>query len=520
MDSILEFLGNIPWWLWIIIFLALVAIRDIFFQRKHTISHNFPIVGHLRYLLESIGPEMRQYFVANNREELPFNRIERGWIYASAKQENNYEGFGTDRDIYAHQHIFINNAMMPYKVEKNHPSALDKTFAPCAKVMGAYNERKRPYRPASIINVSAMSFGSLSAKAIESLNKGVKLADAYHNTGEGGLSPYHSNGGDVIFHFGTGYFGVRAEDGGFSMEKMVKLVEDNPFIRAIEVKLSQGAKPGKGGVLPGKKITQEIAEIRGVEVGKTVLSPPNHKAFSTVPELVDFVENIAEATGLPVGIKAAIGKLDQWEELAEIMEKENCGPDFITIDGGEGGTGAAPPSFADHVSLPWVYGFSDLYKLFQKHNLTERIVFIGSGKLGFPAKAAMAFAMGVDCINVAREAMMSIGCIQAQICHTNRCPAGVATQKKWLQNGINVPLKSERLAQYFKTFRKELMEITHAAGYEHPCQFNMRDIEMNVDDHNLTKEFKHTFNYEKTPVAFKNMQELKDCVYLGGKKDN
>ncbi|MDG4717155.1 FMN-binding glutamate synthase family protein [Winogradskyella marincola] len=518
MDSILEFLGNIPWWLWIIVFLVLVAMRDVFFQRKHTISHNFPIVGHLRYLLESIGPEMRQYFVANNREELPFNRIERGWIYASAKQENNYEGFGTDRDIYAHQHIFINNAMMPYKVEKNHPNIIDKTFAPCAKVMGAYNKRKRPYRPASIINVSAMSFGSLSAKAIESLNKGVKLAGAYHNTGEGGLSPYHSNGGDVVFHFGTGYFGVRAEDGGFSMEKMVKLVEDNPFIRAIEVKLSQGAKPGKGGVLPGKKITKEIADIRGVEVGKTVLSPPNHKAFSTVPELVDFVESIAEATGLPVGIKAAIGKLEQWEELAQIMERDNRGPDFITIDGGEGGTGAAPPSFADHVSLPWVYGFSDVYKLFQKHNLTERIVFIGSGKLGFPAKAAMAFAMGVDCINVAREAMMSIGCIQAQICHTNRCPAGVATQKKWLQNGINVPLKSERLAQYFKTFKKELIEITHAAGYEHPCQFNMRDIEMNVDDHNLTKEFKHTFNYEKTPVDFKSMQELKDCVYLGGCK--
>lgn len=518
MDSILEFLGNIPWWLWIIVFLVLVAMRDVFFQRKHTISHNFPIVGHLRYLLESIGPEMRQYFVANNREELPFNRIERGWIYASAKQENNYEGFGTDRDIYAHQHIFINNAMMPYKIEKNHPNIIDKTFAPCAKVMGAYNKRKRPYRPASIINVSAMSFGSLSAKAIESLNKGVKLAGAYHNTGEGGLSPYHSNGGDVVFHFGTGYFGVRAEDGGFSMEKMVKLVEDNPFIRAIEVKLSQGAKPGKGGVLPGKKITKEIADIRGVEVGKTVLSPPNHKAFSTVPELVDFVESIAEATGLPVGIKAAIGKLEQWEELAQIMERDNRGPDFITIDGGEGGTGAAPPSFADHVSLPWVYGFSDVYKLFQKHNLTERIVFIGSGKLGFPAKAAMAFAMGVDCINVAREAMMSIGCIQAQICHTNRCPAGVATQKKWLQNGINVPLKSERLAQYFKTFKKELIEITHAAGYEHPCQFNMRDIEMNVDDHNLTKEFKHTFNYEKTPVDFKSMQELKDCVYLGGCK--
>ncbi|WP_299116383.1 FMN-binding glutamate synthase family protein [uncultured Winogradskyella sp.] len=520
MDSVLNVLSSMPWWLWIIIVIAIVAMRDIFFQNKHTISHNFPVIGHLRYLLESIGPEMRQYFVANNREELPFNRIERGWIYASAKKENNYEGFGTDRDIFAHQHIFINNAMMPYKVETNHPSAIDKTFVPCAKVMGEYNKRKRPFRPASIINVSAMSFGSLSAKAIESLNKGVKIADAYHNTGEGGLSPYHSNGGDVVFHFGTGYFGVRAEDGGFSMDKMVKLVEENPFIRAIEVKLSQGAKPGKGGVLPGKKITKEIADIRGVEVGKTVLSPPNHKAFSNVPELVDFVESIAEATGLPVGIKAAIGKLDQWEELAEIMEKENRGPDFITVDGGEGGTGAAPPSFADHVSLPWIYGFSDVYKLFQKRNLTNRIVFIGSGKLGFPAKAAMAFAMGVDCINVAREAMMSIGCIQAQICHTNRCPAGVATQSKWLQNGINVPLKSERLAQYFKTFRKELIEITHASGYEHPCQFTMNDIEMNVDDHNLTKNFDQTFRYEKTSVQFKSMQHLKECVYLGGKKNN
>ncbi|MGB6268633.1 MAG: FMN-binding glutamate synthase family protein, partial [Olleya sp.] len=304
MDTFLNFLSSISWWLWIIIALAIVAIRDII-QRRHTISHNYPVVGHIRYMLESIGPELRQYLVANNREELPFNRIERGWVYASSKNENNYEGFGTDSDIYAHQHIFINNAMMPYKVPDNHPHATDKTFLPCAKVMGQFNKRKRPYRPASVINVSAMSFGSLSAKAVESLNKGVKLADAYHNTGEGGLSPYHSYGGDVVFHFGTGYFGVRAEDGGFSMEKMIKLVEDNPFIRAIEVKLSQGAKPGKGGVLPGAKITPEIAKIRGVEVGKTVLSPPNHKAFSNVPELMTFIEEIADATGLPVGIKAA-----------------------------------------------------------------------------------------------------------------------------------------------------------------------------------------------------------------------
>ncbi|MGB1308302.1 MAG: FMN-binding glutamate synthase family protein [Oceanihabitans sp.] len=515
----LDFLGNIPWWLWVIIALVLVALRDII-QKKHTISHNFPVIGHVRYLFESIGPEIRQYFVANNREELPFNRIERGWVYASAKKENNYEGFGTDRDIYAHQHIFINNAMMPYQIDKAHPNAIDKAFLPCAKVMGLHNNRRRPYRPASVINVSAMSFGSLSAKAVESLNKGVQLASAYHNTGEGGLSPYHSNGGDVVFHFGTGYFGVRAEDGGFSMEKMKKLVADNPFIRAIEVKLSQGAKPGKGGVLPGAKITPEIAKIRGVEVGKDVLSPPNHKAFSNVPEMVDFIEAIAEATGLPVGIKAAIGKLEQWEELADIMNATGKGPDFITVDGGEGGTGAAPPSFADHVSLPWVYGFSDLYKLFKAKNLIERIVFIGSGKLGFPAKAAMAFAMGADCINVAREAMMSIGCIQAQVCHTNKCPSGVATQNKWLQNGIDPTLKSVRLAQYFKTFRKEFIEITHAAGYEHPCQFKMNDIDVNVDDHYLSKELDKTYGYTKTPVPFKGIQSLKDCVHLGGNYNN
>lgn len=512
----LNVLTAMPWWTWILILLTLIAIRDIFLQRAHTISHNYPIVGHLRYMLEKIGPEMRQYFVSNNREELPFNRIERSWIYASAKKENNYEGFGTDRDIYAHHHIFINNAMMPYKLPDNHPNISNTSFLPCAKVIGAYHKRKKPYRPASIINVSAMSFGSLSAKAVESLNKGVQLADAYHNTGEGGLSPYHCHGGDVVFHFGTGYFGVRSQDGGFSMDKMIALVNNNPFIRAIEIKLSQGAKPGKGGVLPGAKITKELAQIRGVEIGKDVLSPPNHTAFSNVTEMVDFIEAIAEATGLPVGIKAAIGKLDQWEELATIMVSTGKGPDFITIDGGEGGTGAAPPSFADHVSLPWVYGFSDVYKLFQAKGLSEHIVFIGSGKLGFPAKAAMAFAMGADCINVAREAMMSIGCIQAQVCHTNRCPSGVATQSKWLQSGINIPLKSERLAQYFKTFRKELIEITHAAGYEHPCQFKMSDVEINVDDHNLSKELNKTYMYEKTPVPFTSMQDLKDCLYLGG----
>ena len=515
MDFILSLLSKTSWWMWIVLVLLIVALRDIFVQKAHTINHNFPIVGHLRYWLESIGPEMRQYFVANNREELPFNRIERGWIYASAKKENNYEGFGSDRDMYAHQHIFIKNQMMGYTVPKNHPNAIDPSFMPCAKIMGSFNQRKKPYRPGSVINISAMSFGSLSAAAVEAMNKGVHKAGAYHNTGEGGLSPYHKQGGDVVFHFGTGYFGVRTKDGNFSMEKMKTLVEENPCIKAIEIKLSQGAKPGKGGVLPGAKISPEIAEIRGVEVGKDVLSPSTHKAFSNVKELMQLIEDIANETGLPVGIKGAIGKLEQWKELADIMVKTGKGPDFIAVDGGEGGTGAAPPSFADHVSLPWVYGFSSLYKVFLDRKLTERIVFVGSGKLGFPAKAAMAFSMGVDCINVAREAMMSIGCIQAQICHTNRCPAGIATQSKWLQNGINVPLKSDRLAQYFKTFRKEFLEITHAAGYEHPCQFTMQDIQVNVDDNDLNRNLANTYGYDKKVVPFTDVQSLYDCPHLG-----
>jgi glutamate synthase domain-containing protein 2 len=229
-----------------------------------------------------------------------------------------------------------------------------------------------------------------------------------------------------------------------------------------------------------------------------------------------FIEDIAEATGLPVGIKSAIGKLDQWKELAKIMVTTGKGPDFITIDGGEGGTGAAPPAFADHVSLPWVYAFSDVYKIFKEQSICDRIVFIGSGKLGFPAKAAMAFSMGADCINVAREAMMSIGCIQAQICHTNRCPSGVATQSKWLQNGINVPLKSERLGQYFRTFRKEFLEITHATGYEHPCQFTMDDVDVNLGGANLCKTLADTYKYHKAPVAFEGVQSLRQCEYLGG----
>jgi glutamate synthase domain-containing protein 2 len=496
---------------------VVIFIQDIT-NKRQTIKNNFPVVGRIRYLLESIGPELRQYIVANNRDELPFNRGERSWIYASAKRENNYQGFGTDKDLYDPGHIFINPAMFPYRVERGHTNYDDPYFLPCAKVMGLANGRKKPFRPYSVLNVSAMSYGSLSSRAVEALNKGAMKVGCWHNTGEGGLSPYHSYGADVVFQIGTGYFACRDEKGNFSIDKLAALIESKPFVKAIEIKLSQGAKPGKGGVLPAAKITPEIAAIRDVPMGQDVVSPPFHKAFSTLEEMLDLIELIASRTGLPVGIKSAVGKLGMWQELADLMKQRGTGPDFITIDGGEGGTGAAPPAFADHVAVPFVHAFSQVYQIFKQREICDRIVFIGAGKLGFPASALKAMAMGVDLINVAREAMISIGCIQAQKCHTNICPAGVATQNKWLMSGLDPKDKAERFYNYVKTFRKEVLEITHACGYEHPCQMTMDDITMSMSDNNQTQTIRQAYGYDKVPVAFSNMASLKQCQYLGGPK--
>lgn len=517
MDQVKDLLAITPWWAYVLLVLLIVFLRDIF-QKKHTISHNFPIVGHLRYALERIGPELRQYIVANNREELPFNRSQRSWIYASSKKQNNYQGFGTDQDQSAAGYIFINPALFPYYAQPDHPNVKEKDLIPCAKIIGEYNGRRRPFRPRSIVNISAMSFGSLSARAVESLNLGAHEAGSYHNTGEGGFSPYHQKGADIMLQIGTAYFGVRDEEGRFEMKKLLKLTQSYQQIRAIEIKLSQGAKPGKGGVLPASKITKEIAEIRHIPMGKDVVSPSNHTAFTNPGELLDFIEDIASETGLPVGFKSAVGKLELWEELTDLMLERNVGPDFITIDGGEGGTGAAPPAFANHVSLPFVFAFAAVYKIFQKKGLTNRVTFIASGKLGFPSNALMAFAMGADLINVAREAMMAVGCIQAQSCHTNTCPAGVATQNKWLQRGLNVNDKSQRSAQYLKTLRKEILEITHAAGYEHPCQVTMDDVDVGMGDNNYTTTLAQAYKYQKEAVPFNNMLELVECPHLGGIK--
>jgi len=471
--------------------LGAVAVFDLT-QHRDAVWRNFPVIGHLRYWLIEIGPELRQYIVAGNREEAPFNREERDWIYRSARGENNYFGFGTDDQIYGIGYPIIKHAVFPYGEVAYRGSIHDKDFdLPCAKVLGETHKRPKAWRPASIVNVSAMSFGSLSAPAIESINRGAKIANCYHNTGEGGVSPYHKLGADLVYQIGTGYFGCREIDGKFSMSKLLETLQSAPTVRGIEIKLSQGAKPGKGGVLPGRKVTEEIAKIRGVSAGKDCISPNSHSAFSDVASMIHFIEEISAATGLPVGIKSAVGQLDFWKELAVQMRETGKGPDWITIDGGEGGTGAAPLTFADHVSLPYKIGFTRVYKAFLDEKMAGRLVWIGSGKLGFPDRAIVAFCLGADLINMAREVMLSIGCIQAQRCHTDLCPTGVTTHNRWLQKGLNPEVQSLRMARFCQSFRNEIMAVTHACGYEHPAQFTAEDVELSAG-----------------PAMFKTLREL------------
>ncbi|MER5275096.1 FMN-binding glutamate synthase family protein [Streptomyces sp. NPDC002809] len=458
--------------------LALVAARDLV-QKKHALLRNFPVVGHARYLLETIGPELRQYVVTSNEEERPFSRDQRTWIYASAKEENNYFGFGTDVDVeHVQGHAYVKQRTFAGALPDLHDP---QSPLPSAKVLGGPRGRARAFRPASVVNISAMSFGSLSGPAITALNKGAALAGTMQNTGEGGLSPYHRNGGDLVLQIGTSYFGCRNEDGTFNLDKFKDVVAGAP-VKAIEIKLSQGAKPGLGGLLPGAKVTPEIAAIRGIPVGEDCASPSRHTAFHDVDSMLDFVELLATATGLPVGIKSAVGEMSFWEELATLMARGDRGVDFVTIDGGEGGTGAAPLIFSDSVSLPFRMGFSRVYGAFAERGLTDDITFIGSGKLGLPENAVVAFALGVDMINVAREAMLSIGCIQAQKCHTDKCPTGIATQDPWLVRGVDAPSKATRAAVYLRTLRKELLKISGAVGVAHPALITTNDIEiMNGD---------------------------------------
>ncbi|MET4079011.1 FMN-binding glutamate synthase family protein [Janibacter sp. UYMM211] len=462
---------------------AAVAARDLT-QRTHAIRRNYPVVGNLRYALERVGPELRQYIVTSNDEERPFSRDQRSWVYASSKLENNYTGFGTDNDVErGESYVIIKHrtfsdvapsSALAHGAKGEHD---DLVRLPAAKVIGRPRGRRHAFRPESVVNVSGMSFGSLSGPAIQALNHGVALAGAYQNTGEGGLSDHHRQGGDLMFQVGTAYFGCRDEHGRFDIERLVELCASAP-VRAVEIKLSQGAKPGLGGMLPAAKITPEISQIRGIPLGQDCASPSRHTAFTDVDSMLDVVEQIAERTGLPVGIKSAVGDLVFWEQLAEAMVDRQRGVDFVTVDGGEGGTGAAPLIFTDSVALPFRLGFARVYATFARAGLADDVTFVGAGKLGLPDNAMVAMAMGCDVLHVAREAMLSIGCIQAQKCHTDHCPTGVATQSPWLAHGLDPQLKAVRLASYLNTLRRDLLKVSEAVGVWHPGLVDADDIEL------------------------------------------
>jgi glutamate synthase domain-containing protein 2 len=473
---------------------AAVAARDLL-QREHTLLRNFPVLGHARYLLEAVGPELRQYLVAGNNEERPFTRDQRRWVYASAKKENNYFGFGTDNDLeYTAGYPVINHRTFGRAVPATNVHAGTEVRLPCAKVLGAARGRAQAFRPASVVNVSAMSFGSLSGRAVEALNRGAALAGCLHNTGEGGVSVHHRHGGELVFQIGTAYFGCRDEHGRFDLARLKDLVASAP-VRAIEIKLSQGAKPGLGGVLPAAKVSAEIAAARGVPEGVDCISPSRHAEFSDPDSLLDWVELLAAETGLPVGIKSAVGDMGFWSELTGLMTTTGRGVDFVTIDGGEGGTGAAPLIFTDSVSLPFQLGFARVYSVFARAGLHEQVVFVGGGKLGLPDNAVVAFALGCDLVNVAREAMLAIGCIQAQKCHTDTCPTGVATQNAWLAHGLDPALKSVRAAAYIATLRRDLLKVAEACGVEHPGLIDTSSVEV-LTGRTASRPLREVYDYE------------------------
>ena len=484
-------------------------------QRRHAILRNFPLVGHFRYLLESVGPELRQYIVTSNDEERPFSRDQRRWVYASSKKEVNTFGFGTDNDLEDVQNLLvIKHGPFPASPpQEGTTGAGPEYLLPCAKVLGSTHGRRHAFRPQSVVNISGMSYGSLSPPAVEALNRGAALAPCLHNTGEGGLAPAHLHGGDLVFQIGTGYFGCRTVEGEFSLERLCEKVEQAP-IRAIEIKLSQGAKPGLGGMLPAPKVTEEIAKIRGVEAGKDCISPARHSAFGDVDELIAFIERIADATGLPVGIKSAVGEAAFWETLAERMKATGGGPDFITVDGSEGGTGAAPLTFSDHVSLPWKIGFARVYSTFARAGMQDDVVFVGSGRLGLPDSALFAFALGADMVSVGREAMLAIGCIQALRCHTGSCPTGVATQSRWLMRGLDPELKHARAANYVRALRAELLALARPCGVRHPACISPDHLEI-VSERYSTNQLHDVFGYEPGWATFTGERAQEIDALLG-----
>jgi glutamate synthase domain-containing protein 2 len=427
-------------------------------QSRDAILRNYPVIGHMRYLLGTLGEFLRQYFFAMDREELPFNRADRSWIERASKSDDSTVPFGSTKYIKeTGTPIFVN---CPYPTLDDHIESTPRlTIGPdCAN----------PYEAKSLFNISGMSFGALSAPAVLALSKGAKMAGCWMNTGEGGLSPYHLEGGaDIVFQIGTAKYGVRRSDGSLDEDRLRELAA-LPQVKMFEIKLSQGAKPGKGGILPGVKVTPEIAAIRGIPAGADSISPNRHPEINSNGELLDFIDRVKKITQKPVGVKAVVGAYGWLDDLMAKIQERNICPDFFTLDSGDGGTGAAPMALMDNVGLSIRESLPLVRDIIKKHGLSERIPIIASGKLVTPAEVAWALCAGASFVNSARGFMFALGCIQSLKCNRNTCPTGITTHNKRLQMGLDPSDKAVRVAQYCINLRHDVEVIAHSCGVPHP----------------------------------------------------
>ena len=461
--------------LWVLLLSALVVvgISDLQ-QTHHAILRNYPIIGHLRFLLEFIRPELRQYFIEGDSEAVPFSRAQRSLVYARAKGESDKRPFGTQLDVREVGYEWLTHSISPSLIA-THDFRVHVGGPQC----------KQPY-DISLFNVSAMSFGALSANAIMALNMGAKKGGFAHDTGEGSISRYHrEHGGDLIWEVGSGYFGCRNEDGTFSAERFVQNAL-SPQVKMIEIKLSQGAKPGHGGVLPGPKVTPEIAEARGVPVGVDCVSPAAHSSFSTPVELLQFVQKLRElCEGKPVGFKLCIGHPWEWFGIAKAMQKTGIYPDFIVVDGSEGGTGAAPVEFTDHMGMPMLEGLRLVHNTLVGLKLRKQIRLGASGKIISGFDVMRTLALGADWCNSARGFMFALGCIQAQTCHTGNCPTGVTTQDPKRQVALVVPSKANRVRNFHRQTLESVQEMLQATGLSAPSELRLNHIMRRVSEHEV-----------------------------------
>jgi len=465
--------------LWLFLLVGPIILMGVFdiVQKSHTIRRNYPVIGRFRYMLESIRPEIMQYFVETDTEGRPLNRILRSLVYRRAKGENDTEPFGTQMDLYHSGYEWMEHSMYA----KHSPKDIGKF--PSLKIGG--KDCKQPYS-SSLLNISAMSFGSLSKNAVLAMNKGAKMGNFAHNTGEGGISDYHLEyGGDLIWQIGTGYFGCRKEDGSFN-EETFRENALRPQVKMIEIKLSQGAKPGHGGILPAVKNTEEIARIRHIKPGIAVHSPPSHSAFSDPIQFMHFIKKLRDLSdGKPIGFKLCLGRKQEFMDFCEAMLFTNIKPDFITVDGGEGGTGAAPVEFSNSMGMPLREGLIFVHDTLVGFGLRKEIKVIVAGKIITGFNMARAIALGADGCNSARAMMLSVGCIQALQCNNNTCPVGVTTQNKALVKGLVVDDKAPRVKRYHEATIHSFLELIAAAGLNGPEELNRSHISKRVGMYNV-----------------------------------